>query len=319
MTKFLARRLLIAIPTLIGISLVLFSVIALAPGDPFADLAMNPNVPPELRLQLRQQLGIDDPVPIQYWRWATSMARGNWGASFVNRIPVLDLIWGRLPTTLFVVGLSYVVAVLIALPVGILSAVKQYSWWDNLATTFAFLGYSLPTFFTGLLLILIFTVELGWLPEVYTTNIAESGWRWAVVMLRQAAMPIAVLALFQSAELTRFVRASVLEVLHLDYVRTARAKGLTEIRVVMRHAVRNALIPVVTIMALQVPGIFTGALVTEQIFRVPGIGSLLIRSLNSHDTPVVMGIFFTYAVLVVAFTLLADVMYGILDPRIRYR
>jgi peptide/nickel transport system permease protein len=317
-TKFLVRRLLIAVPTLIGISLALFAVISMAPGDPFADLALNPNVPPEVRLQLRQQLGIDDPIFIQYGRWATSMARGNWGVSFANRIPVLDLIWGRLPATLFVVGSSYLVALIIALPAGVLSAVKQYSWWDNISTTFAFLGYSLPTFFTGLLFILIFTVKLGWLPEVFTTNIRETGWQWAVVMLRQAAMPVMVLALFQSAELTRFVRSAVLEVLHLDYVRTARSKGLTEFRVVIRHVVRNALIPVVTVMALQIPGIFTGALVTEQIFRVPGIGSLLIRSLNSHDTPVVMGIFFTYSVLVVVFTLLADVAYGILDPRIRY-
>ena len=318
MTKFLVRRLLIAIPTLLGISLVLFAVVALAPGDPFADLAQNPSVPPELRLQLRQQLGIDDPLYIQYFRWATSMARGNWGFSFVNRIPVADLIWGRLPATLFVVGSSYVVALLIAVPAGIISAVKQYSWWDNIATTFAFLGYSLPTFFTGLLFILIFTVKLGWLPEVYTTNVSETGWRWVLFMVRQAAMPVAVLALFQAAELARFVRASVLEVLHLDYVRTARAKGLSEGRVVTLHVVRNALIPVVTVMALQVPGIFTGALVTEQIFRVPGIGSLLIRSLNSHDTPVVMGIFFTYSILVVLFTLAADITYGFLDPRIRY-
>ena len=318
MTKFLVRRLIIAIPTLVGISLVLFAVIAMAPGDPFSDLAMNPNVPPELRLQLRQQLGIDDPIYIQYGRWALSMAHGNWGVSFSNRIPVLDLIWNRLPATLFVVGSSYLVALIIALPAGIISAVKQYSWLDNIATTFAFLGYSLPTFFTGLLFILIFTVTLGWLPEVYTTNIQETGWRWMAAMLRQAAMPVAVLALFESAELTRFVRASVLEALHLDYVRTARSKGLSESRVIILHVVRNALIPVVTVMALQIPTIFTGALVTEQIFRVPGIGSLLIRSLNSHDTPVVMGIFFTYAVLVVLFTLLADVAYGILDPRIRY-
>ena len=318
MTKFLLRRSLIAIPTLVGISLVLFAIIAMAPGDPFADLAQNPNVPPELRLQLRQQLGLDDPVLIQYGRWATSMARGNWGVSFSSHVPVLDLVWGRLPTTLFVVGSSYLVALIIAVPAGVVSAVKQYSWLDNLATTFAFLGYSLPTFFTGLLFILIFTVTLGWLPEVYTTNIQETGWRWVLVMLRQAAMPVAVLALFQSAEIARFVRASVLEVLHLDYVRTARAKGLSEGRVIVRHVVRNALIPVVTILALQVPGIFTGALVTEQIFRVPGIGSLLIRSMNSHDTPVVMGIFFTYSVLVVVFTLAADVLYGVLDPRIRY-
>jgi len=317
-TKFLVRRLLIAIPTLIGISLVLFAVVAMAPGDPFADLALNPNVPPELRLQLRQQLGIDDPLHIQYARWAASMAQGNWGVSFASRVPVAELIWGRLPTTLFVVGSAYLLAVLIAVPAGIISAVKQYSWLDNLASTIAFLGYSLPTFFTGLLFILVFTLTLGWLPEVYTTNIQETGWRWVVAMLRQAAMPVAVLALFQSAELARFVRASVLEVLHLDYVRTARSKGLSESRVVTRHVVRNALIPVVTVMALQVPGIFTGALITEQIFRVPGIGSLLIRSLNSHDTPVVMGIFFTYAILVVAFTLAADIAYGFLDPRIRY-
>jgi peptide/nickel transport system permease protein len=317
-TKFLVRRSLIAIPTLIGISLVLFAIIAMAPGDPFADLAQNPNVPPELRLQLRQQLGLDDPVLVQYARWASSMARGNWGVSFSSHVPVLDLVWGRLPTTLFVVGSSYLIALIIAVPAGVISAVKQYSWLDNLATTFAFLGYSLPTFFTGLLFILIFTVTLGWLPEVYTTNIQETGWRWALVMLRQAAMPVAVLALFQSAEIARFVRASVLEVLHLDYVRTARAKGLSERRVIVRHVVRNALIPVVTILALQVPGIFTGALITEQIFRVPGIGSLLIRSMNAHDTPVVMGIFFTYSVLVVVFTLVADVLYGVLDPRIRY-
>jgi peptide/nickel transport system permease protein len=318
MTQFILRRLLIAVPTLIGISVVLFILIAFAPGDPFAELALNPNVPPELQQQLREDLGIDDPVFIQYVRWATSLARGNWGVSFVNHVPVLDLIWDRLPTTLFVVGSAYIVALLIALPIGIISAVKQYSWIDNFATTFAFLGYSLPTFFTGLLFILIFTVQLGWLPEIYTTNIQATGLDWVWTMLKQAAMPIAVLALFQAAELTRFVRSSVLDVIHLDYVRTARSKGLEERAVIVRHAVRNALIPVVTIMALQMPGIFTGALVTETIFRVPGIGSLLIRSLNTHDTPVIMGIVFTYSILVVLFTLLADISYGVLDPRIKY-
>jgi peptide/nickel transport system permease protein len=318
MTLFIIRRLLIAIPTLVGISLVLFLVIASAPGDPFAEAALNPNLTPELQQQLREDLGIDDPIYVQYVRWATNLLRGNWGESFANKLPVWDLIWDRLPTTLFVVGMAYVVALLIALPVGIISAVKQYSAWDNIATTFAFLGYSLPTFFTGLLFILIFSVKLGWLPEIYTTNIQETGIDWVIAMAKQAAMPVAVLALFQSAELTRFVRSSVLDVIHLDYVRTARAKGLAERAVIVRHAVRNALIPVVTIMALQLPGIFTGALVTEQIFRVPGIGSLLIRSLNSHDTLVIMGIVFTYSILVVLFTLIADIAYGILDPRIKY-
>ena len=318
MTQFVLRRIFIAIPTLIGISLILYAIIASAPGDPFAELALNPNVTPELQQQLRDQLGIDDPVYVQYVRWASQLVRGNWGVSFVNRVPVTELILDRLPTTLFVVGSAYIVAILIALPVGIVSAVKQYSWIDNFATTFAFLGYSLPTFFTGLLFILIFSVNLGWLPEIYTTNIQETGFDWVVAMLKQAAMPIAVLALFQAAELTRFVRSSVLDVIHLDYVRTARSKGLAERSVILRHAVRNALIPVVTIMALQLPAIFTGALVTEQIFRIPGIGSLLIRSLNSHDTPVVMGIVFTYSILVVIFTLLADIAYGVLDPRIKY-
>ncbi len=318
MTKFIVRRILISIPTLLGISLVLFTIISLAPGDPFGDIALNPNVPPEVQQKLRQQLGLDDPVYVRYVKWLTSLLRGDWGVSFVNRAQVVDLIWQRLPTTVFVLGTAYLLALLIALPTGIISAVKQYSLWDNLATTFAFLGYSLPTFFTGLLFILVFTVKLGWLPEVYTTNIQASGLNYALELLRHAAMPIMVLALFQSAELTRYVRSSVLDVIHLDYVRTARAKGLSEPRVVLVHAVRNALIPVVTIMALQIPAIFTGALITEQIFRVPGIGSLLIASINAHDTPVIMGIVFTYAVLVVTFNLIADVLYGVLDPRIKY-
>lgn len=318
MTKFILRRILISIPTLLGISLVLFTIISLAPGDPFGDIALNPNVPPEVQQKLRQQLGLDDPVYVRYVKWLTSLLRGDWGVSFVNRAQVVDLIWQRLPTTIFVLGTAYLLALLIALPVGIISAVKQYSLWDNLATTFAFLGYSLPTFFTGLLFILVFTVKLRWLPEVYTTNIEASGVNYVFEVLRHAAMPIMVLALFQSAELTRYVRSSVLDVIHLDYVRTARAKGLSEPRVVLVHAVRNALIPVVTIMALQIPAIFTGALITEQIFRVPGIGSLLIASINAHDTPVIMGIVFTYAVLVVTFNLIADVLYGVLDPRIKY-
>ncbi len=318
MTKFIARRILISIPTLLGISLVLFTIISLAPGDPFGDIALNPNVPPEVQQKLRQQLGLDRPVYVRYAKWLMALLRGDWGVSFVNRAQVVDLIWQRLPTTILVLGTAYLLALLIALPVGIVSAVKQYSLWDHVATTFAFLGYSLPTFFTGLLFILVFTVKLGWLPEVYTTNIQASGVHYVLELLRHAAMPIMVLALFQSAELTRYVRSAVLDVIHLDYVRTARAKGLSEPRVVLVHAVRNALIPVVTIMALQIPAIFTGALITEQIFRVPGIGSLLIASINAHDTPVIMGIVFTYAVLVVTFNLIADVLYGVLDPRIKY-
>jgi peptide/nickel transport system permease protein len=318
MTQFIVRRLLIAIPTMIGITMVLFAVISAAPGDPFGEIALNPNVPPETRALLKKQLGIDQPIYVRYYKWVTSLAKGNWGVSFVNRVPVTSLIRGRLPTTIMIVGAAYLFALLIALPVGIVSAVKQYSIWDNVATTMAFLGYSLPTFFTGLVFILLFTVKLHWLPEVYRSNISGPFFERLKETARYAAMPVMVLALFQAAELTRYVRSSVLDVVHLDYIRTARAKGLGEMRVTLAHAVRNALIPVVTIMAIQIPTIFTGALVTEQIFRVPGIGTLLLTSINGKDTPVIMAIVLVYAAMVVLFSLIADVLYGVLDPRIKY-
>lgn len=318
MSRYLIRRLLISIPVLLGISAILFCILALAPGDPFGELAQNPNIPPEVRLNLRQQLGLDDPLPIRYVRWLSSMLQGDWGYSFVSRVKVETLILQRLTITLFVLGSAYVVAIVVALPVGILSAVKPYSLFDQMATTFAFIGYSLPTFFTGLLFILLFSIHLDWLPFIYNAHIDSTGWAWYVEHLRQAAMPIAVLGLFQAAALTRFVRASMLEVINQDYVTTARAKGVSEWRTVLKHALRNALIPVVTVIALQIPTIFTGAVITEQIFRIPGIGSLLITSIESTDTPVVMAITFVYSALVIIFNLVADAVYGFLDPRIVY-
>jgi len=318
MTKFIGRRIAIALPTLLAISLVLFTILSLAPGDPFGQLALNPDIPPEVRVNLRRQLGIDQPIYIQYVKWLTATAQGNWGYSFVSHVNVKVLIQQRLPPSLFIVGSAYMVALAIALPVGILSAVRQYSLLDNVATTLAFLGYSLPTFFTGLLFILVFSIYLRWLPFIYTADIQARGLSYAWELLRHAFMPVMVLALSQAAHLTRYVRASMLDVIHMDYVNTARAKGLSTVQVTLRHAFRNALIPVITIIALDVPAIFTGAIITEQIFRVPGIGSLLINSIQSKDTPVVMFIVFTYAVLVVGFTLVADVLYGVLDPRIRF-
>ena len=236
----------------------------------------------------------------------------------VSRVKVETLILQRLTVTLFILGSAYVVAIVVALPVGILSAVKPYSLFDQMATTFAFIGYSLPTFFTGLLFILLFSIHLDWLPFIYNAHIDSTGWAWYVEHLRQAAMPIAVLGLFQAAALTRFVRASMLEVINQDYVTTARAKGVSEWRTMLKHALRNALIPVVTVIALQIPTIFTGAVITEQIFRIPGIGSLLITSIESTDTPVVMAITFVYSALVIIFNLVADAVYGFLDPRIVY-
>jgi peptide/nickel transport system permease protein len=317
-SRYLLRRLLISVPVLLGISVVLFSILALAPGDPFGELALNPNIPPEVRFNLRKQFGLDDPLVVRYVRWLAAMLHGDWGYSFVSRLPVQQLILQRLPTTLFVLGSAYVLALLIALPVGILSAMKPYSFFDQMATTFAFVGYSLPTFFTGLLFILVFSIYLGWLPFIYSSTIEARGFAWVIEHLRQGAMPITVLGLFEAASLTRFVRSAMLEVIHQDYITTARAKGLTEYLTILKHALRNALIPVVTVVALQIPTIFTGAVITEQIFRVPGIGSLLIAAIESTDTPVVMAITFVYAALVILFNLFADLIYGLLDPRITY-
>ena len=319
MRTYIVRRLLTAIPVLAGISLILFTILALAPGDPFEELATNPNVPAEVRMNLRAHYGLDDPVHIRYVRWLTSMLRGEWGFSFVSRINVDTLILQRLPTTLVVLGSAQLLGLLIALPVGIYSAVRPYSIFDQLATTLAFIGFSLPTFFTGLLFILLFSIYLDWLPFIYRADIDATGVRWLWEHVRQAIMPVAVLGLFQGASLTRFTRSSVLEVIRLEYVNTARAKGLSERRTVTKHVVRNALIPVVTLVALQIPAIFTGAVITEQIFRVPGIGSLLITSILSNDTPVVMAITFVFSCLVVIFNLVADLVYGWLDPRISYR
>lgn len=318
MGTYIFRRLLIAIPSMLGISVVLFTVLALAPGDPFEELATNPNVPPEVRMALRASLGLDDPVWQRYIHWLTSMLKGEWGFSFISRIDVDKLIWDRLPVTIAIIGLSQLVALMIALPVGILAAVKPYSWFDRIASTFAFIGFSLPTFFTGILFILLFSITLGWFPFVFQSDVQATGWEWWVVHFKQSIMPIMVLGLFQAASWMRYVRSSVLDVIRLDYVTTARSKGLKERVVVLKHVVRNALIPVVTLVMLQLPGLFGGAIVTEQIFRVPGIGSLLIDSILRNDTPVIMAVTFVIGCLVVLFNLIADILYAWLDPRISY-
>jgi peptide/nickel transport system permease protein len=319
MSQYVLRRLMIAIPSLLGISLVLFVVLALAPGDPFSELATNPNVPPEVQQALRARFGLDDPIYLRYLHWLNAMLHGDWGFSFVSRMNVDTLILQRLPTTLYVIGSAQILALLIAIPVGVYAATKPYSLFDRIANTLAFVGFSLPTFFTGILFILIFSVTLDWLPFVYTTDIKGTGIHYVLEMIRQAIMPVAVLGLFQAASMTRFVRSAMLDVIRLDYVTTARAKGLGQAKVIVKHVMRNAMIPVVTLIALQIPAVFGGAIVTEQIFRIPGIGSLLISSILSNDTPVVMAVTFVFACLVVLFNLIADVLYGWLDPRISLR
>jgi peptide/nickel transport system permease protein len=316
---YLLRRLLIALPSLLGISVVLFAVLALAPGDPFSEMALNPNVPPEVQANLRKQFGLDDPIWQRYFHWLLAMVQGDWGFSFISRVNVDTLILGRLPVTLALIGASQILALMIALPVGIYSAARPYSWFDRIASTLAFVGFSLPTFFTGLLLILLFSIKLDWLPFVFRADIPGTGWDWWSQQIKQSIMPVLVLGLFQGASWTRYVRSAMLDVIRLDYVTTARSKGLRERAIILKHVVRNALIPVVTLVALTMPQVFGGAIVTEQIFRIPGIGSLLISSILSNDTPVVMAVTFVFACLVVLFNLIADVLYGWLDPRISLR
>ena len=319
MGPYLLRRLLIALPSLLGISVVLFTVLALAPGDPFSELVTNPNVPPEVREALRAKFGLDDPIWQRYFRWLWAMLHGDWGFSFISRVDVDTLIWQRVPVTLAVIGASQLLALAVALPVGIYAATRPYSVFDQIANTLAFVGFSLPTFFTGLLLILLFSIKLDWLPFVFRSDLAATGWHWWWENFKQAIMPITVLGLFQGASWTRFVRSAVLDVIRQDYVTTARSKGLSERVVIIKHVVRNALIPVVTLVALTMPQVFGGAIVTEQIFRVPGIGSLLIDAILRNDTPVIMAVTFVFSCLVILFNLIADLLYGWLDPRISFR
>ena len=336
MLRYAARRLLISIPTLLAISFIVFALLDLAPSDPTANLPLT--IPPEVREKIRLSLGLGEPFVIRYFKWLeqflvneplaileqmTGLSIGDSEnrqrvLSWATRSPVADLIVQRMPQTLWVVGMSYVIAVLIAVPLGVISAYKQYSLFDQIGTFISMLGFSIPTFFTGLLLIVVFSVWLGWLPSIYDTTHVVNDWGSFWFQVKQMAMPTMVLALANASQISRFMRASMLDNLTQDYVRTARAKGVRERTVVLLHVLRNSLIPVVTVIALGVPTIFGGAIVTEQIFRVNGIGALLITGIESNDIPLVQTLTFIFAILIVVFNLIADLLYGVLDPRIRY-
>lgn len=336
MTQFLLRRILVAIPTLLVISFIIFAVLDLAPGDPTSNLPLT--ISAETRASIRQSLGLDDPFVLKYLKWLRqfmvyepmALFQGSTGIdltpdsdpprilSWQTRSPVYDLIAQRLPQTLWVVGLAYLFGVLLAIPVGVYSAYRHYSWFDQLGTFVSMIGFSVPTFFTGLLAIIIFSVQLKWLPSIYDTTLVVKDWATFVQQVKQMIMPVTVLAFFNASQLSRFMRSSMLDNLGQDYARTARSKGLKERTVVWGHVLRNSLIPMVTLIALGIPGIFTGAIITEQIFRVNGLGDLLIRGIYVSDIPMVQSISFIFAVLIVVFNIIADVLYGLLDPRIRY-
>lgn len=334
MLTFTIRRLVLAVPTLLFISLVIFLLLEFAPGDPMAQVPLT--VPPEVKEKMREALGLGQPMHIRFWKWivqffwiepqvlidyyfGTTFSEGDLRViSWQTRSPVMDIVVQRLPQTLWVVGTAYVVAIIIAIPIGIYSAYKQYSWFDQMGTFVSMVGFSVPPFFSGVLVIVIFSVQLGWFPSIYDTTLVVNSWDAFVKQLQQMIMPVMVLALQITAQLSRFMRASMLDNLNQDYVRTARAKGLSEYVVVMVHVLRNSMIPVVTVIALGIPSIFGGAIITEQVFKVNGIGQLLITAIQANDLPMVQTLTFIFAVLIVLFNLVADVLYGILDPRIRY-
>ncbi|MEP2030279.1 MAG: ABC transporter permease [Paracoccaceae bacterium] len=334
MLTFTIRRLVFAVPTLILISLAIFMLLQLAPGDPMAQVPLT--VPPEVKQKMREALGMGQPIYIQYIKWMvqffwiepqvlidhffnTDFSEGKQRViSWQTRSPVMDIVAQRMPQTLWVVGMSYIVGILIALPIGIYSAYKQYSVFDQAGTFVSMIGFSVPPFFSGVLVIVIFSVNLGWFPSIYDTTHVVTDWDSFVVQLQQMIMPVMVLALQTTAQISRYMRSAMLDNLNQDYVRTARAKGLSESVVVMVHVLRNSLIPVVTVIALGIPAIFGGAIITENVFKVNGIGQLLLTALFANDLPMVMTLTFIFAILIVVFNLIADVLYGILDPRIRY-
>ena len=282
MLTFTIRRLVLAIPTLLFISFVIFMLLQLAPGDPMAQVPLT--VPPEVKEKMRQALGLGEPPLVQYWKWivqmfwiepqvfidyifGTSFSEGKLRViSWQTRSPVMDIVIQRMPQTLWVVGLAYIVGILIALPIGIYSAYRQYSVFDQSGTFITMIGFSIPPFFTGPLLIVIFSVQLGWLPSIYDTTLVVDDWASFKQQFYQMVMPVMVLALQTTAQISRYMRASMLDNLNQDYVRTARAKGLSEAVVVMVHVLRNSMIPVITVIALGVPAIFGGAIITENVF-----------------------------------------------------
>lgn len=317
MGNYLRRRLIQMAPLLLGISALIFLIIQAAPGGPEAVFLENRLfIDPQVIEAFRKRLGLDQPVPVQYVRWLGATLTGDFGVSYATGRPVGDMILERLPATLELMSISFIFAALIALPLGIYSAVRQYSIFDFSVTTASFIGIAMPAFWFALILQLVFSVQLGWLPTSGRDTIGDGS---VFDQIKHLILPGFVLSIRHIAGWGRYMRSSLLEVIRADYIRTARAKGLRERIVLARHAVKNALIPVVSIMALDLAGLFSGAVIVETIFAWPGIGRLFIQSMNSRDYPLLMGILMMSSFLVVFFNLLADLTYAWLDPRISYK
>jgi peptide/nickel transport system permease protein len=323
MTRYVARRILQTIPLLLLISIVVFMLMHLIPGGPLAAYENNPNISAADLERLKEELGLNVPVQIQYWNWLTAVLRGDWGTSLISGRPALVEIGERLPNTLYLSLTAFFAALLISIPIGIISAVRQYSWFDHLMTTCAFVGHSIPVFWLGLTLIVLFNVTLknpltgG--PLLPGGGIATIGGETSLVdRLTHLILPASALAVYNLAQYIRYTRAGMLDVLHQDYVRTARAKGFAERTVLLRHALKNALLPIVTMIGLEVPYLFSGALVTETLFSWPGMGRLFFDAVLRSDYAVMMGALMLTAALVILCGLVTDVAYAFLDPRIRF-
>lgn len=315
MIGYIVRRILVAIPVLFGVTIINFIIMKMAPGNP-VDMLVSPKLPAEAREAKMIELGLNESVVVQYWNWLKNLVlHGDLGYSMITNEAVSSIIMSRLDTTLILMGTALVLGLLIAIPLGILSATKQYSKLDYVFVTGSFLGISIPNFFLGLLLIYVFSVQLNWLPSGGTKELGEEG--SLGTLLVHMVLPIVVLVANVAGRNIRYVRSSMLETLGEDYLRTARAKGVKEFLVVNKHAIRNALIPIVTIIGLEIPILFGGAVVIEQIFSWPGIGQLTLSSIMSRDYSTLMGLNLVAAFVVIAANILTDIVYAIVDPRIR--
>jgi len=322
MRKYVIRRLLMMVPLIFGISILTFAILKLSPGDPATlSVALNSKIDPGYITKLRASFGLDQPVYIQYWRWLKGMLTLDFGNSFMDNRPVLTVIGERLPATFLLSGLSELLLFLVAVPLGILAAYYQGRWLDRFTSIFSFVGFAMPTFWLALMLMLIFGVQLGWLPVSGMTNVGTEYLPWYDRLgdvLQHLILPLVVTTYGGLASVSRYARTSMLEVIRQDYIRTARAKGLSEFQVIFRHALPNALIPIITLLGLSLPALIGGSFIIESIFAWPGMGRLGFEAIMSRNYTVVMGIGIISAFLTLMGNFLADIGYALADPRVRY-
>ena len=318
MFKYIVKRTLRAIPMLLAVSIIIYGLLQALPGDPMDMYLENPSATAEAIAAIKHSYGLDQPVYVQYWNWLKGILTGDWGFSFMTRRPVLQMIGEKIVPTLQLSGTAFLIALLVAVPMGMKGAIGKGKLFDNVTSTTTFLGISMPSFWFGMLLQLLFAVELHWLPTTGRISTSGPGAGGFLDILRHLILPSIVLSLIYIASWARYCRSNFIEVMNQDYIRTARAKGVKERTVLFVHAMRNALIPLVTVVMLDIPAIFSGAVVTETVFAWPGMGYFFNDSLNKQDFPVLMGILMINAVLVIVSNLIADILYAVLDPRIKY-